>query len=56
MVAAFERSQRERADRVIRRFSYLGARIPEDEAKQKTEVNQRTAAVPYRSLMVGIPQ
>jgi hypothetical protein len=56
IVAAFERSQSARADRVIRRFSYLGAGIPED--KQNTaDVSNRTAAAPYqRSLMVGIPQ
>lgn len=53
MLAAFERSQGARADRVIRRFSYLGARIPED--RQKTAgLSKRAAAVPYRSLMVGI--
>ena len=45
MVAAFERAQRARADRVIRRFSSLGARVPED--KQKAEVSKRFAAAFY---------
>jgi hypothetical protein len=55
MVVAFERSQTARADRVIRRFSYLGARLPND--KQNTaDVTKFTTAVPYRSLMVGISQ
>jgi hypothetical protein len=54
MVAAYERSQRARADRVLRRFSYLGARIPED--KQPADVNKRAEAMPYRSLTVGLSQ
>jgi len=55
MLEAFERSQRARADRVIRRFSYLGARIPDD--KQKTpDVNKRATAVPSRSMMVETAQ
>ena len=53
MVAAFERSQTARADRIIRRFSYLGARLPED--KQNTAgMSKPAAAVRYRSLTVGI--
>ena len=55
MLAAFERSQTARADRVIRRFSYLGARLPED-TQETAGVSKRAAAVPYRSLMVGISQ
>jgi hypothetical protein len=55
VLAAYERSQRTRADRVIRRFSYIGARIPED--NQKTaDMSNRAPAAPYRSLMVGISQ
>jgi hypothetical protein len=55
ILAAFERSQRARADRVLRRFSYLGARIPDDMQKP-ADLNKRAAAVPSRSMMVGIEQ
>jgi hypothetical protein len=56
MLATFERSQSARADRIIRRFLYLGARIPGD--TQKTaDVSNRATAVPYQcSPMVGAPQ
>ena len=57
ILAAFERSQMARADRVIRRFSYLGARVPQGEGKPEAEVNSRVAAAPYqRSRLVGISQ
>jgi hypothetical protein len=55
MLEAFERSRRARADRVIRRFSYLGARIPDDKQKT-TNVNKRAAAVPSRSMMAETAQ
>ncbi len=57
MLAAFERSQTAKADRVIRRFSCLGACIPEDEAKQRIEVSKPFAAASYqRSLVAGVAQ
>jgi hypothetical protein len=33
MLAAFELSQQARADRIIRRFSYLGARVSDGKGK-----------------------
>jgi len=55
MLAAYERSQRARADRVIQRFSYLGARIPGDQQKP-AEVETCDLVVPYRPLMVRVAQ
>ena len=53
VLAAFERLQRARADRVLRRFSYLGAWIPDDKEKP-ADLNKHAAAVPPRSMMVRI--
>jgi hypothetical protein len=46
ILAAVERSQKAKADRVIRRFSYPGARIP-DVGSNDTKVNN---VVPHRPL------
>ena len=57
LLEAFERSQKARADRIIRRHSRPGAQIPEDVEEQKiTEVSPRSAATPYRRpLLAGVP-
>ena len=56
MLAAFEHAQLARADRVIRRFSYLGARIPGDQQKA-ADVTDRAPRAPLRhSLKVGVSQ
>jgi hypothetical protein len=49
LLEAFERSQKARADRVIRRHSRPGAQIPKRADEQKIAgVSPRSAATPYR--------
>ena len=55
MLAAYERLQRARADRVIQRFSYLGARIPGDQ-RQPADEDTCDLVVPYRPLMARVAQ
>lgn len=56
LLEAFERSQKARADRIIRRHSRPDAQSPEGGEEQKIDdASQRSATKPpHRPLLVGV--